>query len=233
MRNTCKSGGKENGRIRNGAASVSSSPLQSCCHVTCQAWHVTSMARLKPSACCQHDALRHCFWPPYRSQQFCKRCRLAQMSQALGCHLAESLPCKICLHLGWQHSMSLAGKVDSRGLGECEMEETVVWERLKQDKRFENTVSLCQLTTSLGLSSFPLGSQTCMPNLGRSVLPPCVSHSSAVSSCQHLQVEKGEQSVCLPPSWRGRLVALLVRFWLQRQHSSLKWVYHKKPEESM
>lgn len=137
-----------------------------------QAWHVTSTARLKPSACCQYDALRHCFWPPYWSQQFCKRCGLEQMSQALGCQLTESFPCKICLHLGWQHSMSVAGKVDSRGLGESEMEETVVWERLKQAKRFENTVSLCQLTTCLGLSSFPLGSQTCMSTLRRSVLLP-------------------------------------------------------------
>lgn len=66
--------------------------------------------------------------------------------------------------------MFVAGKVDSRDLGEPEMEESVACKRLKQDKRFENTVSLCQLTTSL--TSFLFGSQTCLPTPRSILLPP-------------------------------------------------------------
>lgn len=64
----------------------------------------------------------------------------------------------------------------------------MAWERLKQDKMFESTVSLCQFATSLRLSSFPLGSQTCMSTTRRSAhLPP--SLWVTFPSEEHLQQE--------------------------------------------
>lgn len=110
-----QNGEKRNGKVRNSAASGSSWPGMAC-YLHGQA----ETQRLLPAW-----AFEALLLASLLATAVLQKVQTCAAEPSPGGQLAKSLLCKVCLHLEWQHSMFVAGKVDSRDLGESEMEEIV------------------------------------------------------------------------------------------------------------